>query len=324
MVSFSDGGAPLSRLVLGTAQFGLPYGVANAKGQPSYAEVVEILSCALEGGVTVLDTAPGYGQSEEVLGRALAELSAADSVTVVSKISPLAPNLTPVLADELVEASVANSLRRLRLEVLPVCLFHREENYCYVESLLKLQQRGLVRQIGASTMLPQPAREIVEAGVQAVQIPASLLDWRFQRAGVLRAATQRQTTVFVRSIYLQGLLLMPESQIPADLTKVVSIRRQLENRARDAGMTMAELAARTILTLEGVAGIVVGVETVEQMKSNLELFARGPLEQDLVENIKSLVPALPDEVLMPNLWAKRMADTVPVGSRASAHRQNDS
>ena len=65
----------LSRLALGTVQFGLPYGVANRSGQPPFKVARDILACAIEVGVTVLETAEGYGESEAVLGRALADLT---------------------------------------------------------------------------------------------------------------------------------------------------------------------------------------------------------------------------------------------------------
>ena len=81
----------LSRLMLGTVQFGLPYGVANRTGQPSYAEVRAIMTAAIDGGVNCFDTAAAYGGSEEVLGRALQELGAADRVVVVTKVRSLTP-----------------------------------------------------------------------------------------------------------------------------------------------------------------------------------------------------------------------------------------
>jgi aryl-alcohol dehydrogenase-like predicted oxidoreductase len=76
----------LSRLMLGTVQFGLSYGIASRSGEPSYETARNILACAYDGGVNCLDTAPGYGISEEILGKAMAELGIADRVVVVSKV----------------------------------------------------------------------------------------------------------------------------------------------------------------------------------------------------------------------------------------------
>ncbi|MCC7355482.1 MAG: aldo/keto reductase, partial [Anaerolineae bacterium] len=155
----------LSRLMLGTVQFGLNYGIANKSGQPSYREARAILACAYEGGVNCLDTAAGYGTSEEVLGQALVELGIADKMVVVTKIGLIADNLEPDTIDAIVEESVTRSLKRLRLEVLPICLFHIETNFCYAESLLKLKERGLVRHVGSSCMTPEATTSIVNSGL---------------------------------------------------------------------------------------------------------------------------------------------------------------
>ena len=81
--------------MLGTVQLGLPYGIANRTGQPSYEEARAILVCAFEGDVNCLDTAAIYGTSEEVIGRALAELGIADKVTIVSKVRIWRTGWTP-------------------------------------------------------------------------------------------------------------------------------------------------------------------------------------------------------------------------------------
>ena len=298
------GDLALSRLMLGTVQFGMEYGIANRTGQPSYETAREIIACAYEGGVTCLDTAASYGSSEEVLGRALAELGIADEMVVVTKIRPLEdPSLSARAATEKIEASVIASLRALRLDALPICLFHREEDFQYAECLLRLREQGLVRHIGASVMTPEAAASIIGSGIaEAMQLPTSLLDQRYLRRGVFADAREHGALLFVRSIYLQGLLLMQEQDIPPQLAEVIPVRRKLAALAEQASITLAELAARYVLGLDGVTCAVVGVETVAQMRQNLALFAKGPLDPTLVQAIGDAVPALPDRVLMPNRW----------------------
>ena len=298
------GDLPLSRLMLGTVQFGMEYGIANRTGQPSYETARDIIGCAYEGGVTCIDTAASYGSSEEVLGRALAELGIADEMVVVTKIRPLDDfSLSVRAATEKIEASVTSSLRALRLDALPICLFHREEDFRYAECLLRLREQGLVRHIGASVMTPEAAASIIgSGGAEAVQLPTSLLDQRYLRRGVFADARERGVLLFVRSIYLQGLLLMPEQDIPPQLAEVIPVSRELAALAEEAGITLAELAARYVLGLDGVTCAVVGVETVAQMQQNLALFAKGPLDSALVQAVGDAAPALPDRVLMPNRW----------------------
>ena len=153
--------------MLGTVQFGMPYGVANRTGQPTYRDVLAIVAAAVEGGINCFDTAAAYGTSEEVLGRALHELRIADRVVVVTKVRPLrgAELADGVLASRAIEQSVADSRRRLQLDCLPVVLFHREADAAYSEVLDRLQAQGWLRYAGVSCdNRPGPASTFVAAG----------------------------------------------------------------------------------------------------------------------------------------------------------------
>ncbi|MSU47281.1 MAG: aldo/keto reductase [Lacunisphaera sp.] len=304
----------LSTLILGTVQFGLNYGIANKSGQPSYRTVLDILAAAHEGGVNCFDTAVIYGNSEEVLGKALAELGLKDKFIAITKVRHMDDDFSSSqAADEFVEESVTGSLRRLGLDVLPICLFHAEGNFRYVESLLKLKDKGLVRHIGSSVNTPEATASIIASGcAEALQIPTSILDHRFTRGGIFRDAKQHGIAIFVRSVYLQGLALMAEEEIPEDIGAVIPVRRKLQELASEAGMVMEELAARYVLSLPGFTCAVVGIETVQQVRHNTSLFAKKPLEPALVQAIEEIVTDLPDNILKPGMWSKRMADVKPI------------
>lgn len=307
--SASEPAAGFSRLMLGTVQFGLPYGVANRAGQPAYADVVAIVAAAIAGGVTCFDTAAAYGTSEEVLGKALRELRAANRVAVVTKTQPLAPDelASPARAARAIEASVEASRCRLGLDCLPLVLFHRETDAIHLDALLALRDRGWLRAAGVSCdNRPGPAAELAtRAGVAALQVPANVLDPRHWQGGSFAAAARRGVAVFVRSVYLQGLLLMPEADIPEPLRPVVPARRALEALAAEAGISVAELAARFMLGLEGVTSLVMGVDTVSQLEHNLALVGRGPLDPALAAAVTAAIPSLPEVVVSPPLWPKR-------------------
>lgn len=298
----------LSRLMLGTAQFGKPYGVANRAGQLGMAEVRAIVAAALEGGVNCFDTAADYGPSEDLLGRALAELGAAESAVVVTKIEPLGDEAraSPAAAAEAIERSVEASRRRLRMDCLPVVLFHREADAAHGDVLRRLAERGWLRQAGVSCEnRPGPAAEIVSDGrFAAVQLPGNVLDRRQRRSGVLASAAERGVAVFLRSVYLQGLLVMPEAEIPAALQAIAPVRRRLETIAGEAGLSIAELALRAMLSEECVTCILTGVETVEQVRENLQMFDRGPLPGDLLAAVEAAVPELPEALITPALWPR--------------------
>jgi len=297
----------LSRLMLGTVQFGLPYGVANRTGQPSYAAVRAIVAAAIDGGVNCFDTAAAYGGSEEVLGRALQELGVADRVVVVTKVRALTPAelADDALAARAIQESVAESRRRLRLDCLPLVLFHREADAVYLSVLERLKAKGWLRHTGVSCdCRPGPAAKFVADDIaSALQLSGNVLDRRHQRSGVFREAATRGVAVFIRSVYLQGLLVMPEEAIPPTLQEVVPVRRRLATLASAAGLTLAELAVRYMLAQDGITSVLTGVETVAQIRENIALFDRGPLSPDLLTAIDGAVPDLPEPILTPPLWS---------------------
>lgn len=303
----------LSRLMLGTVQFGMPYGVANRTGQPTEGDVREIVAAAFDGGVNCFDTAAAYGTSEEVLGRVLSDLRLTDRVVVVTKVRALTPDEAsdPRLAARAITDSVETSRQRLGIETLPVVLFHREPDAAQADALRQLRDRGWVRYVGVSCdNVAGPARAFAESGeFDALQIPANVLDRRHSRSGLLETVAARDVALFVRSVYLQGLLVMPEPAIPPHLQEVLPVRRALERLAQEAGMSLAELCLRAMLSLPGVTSLLTGVETVAQVRDNLALFDRGPLAADLLTRISATVPDLPASLLTPWQWPSRLANT---------------
>ena len=300
MTSAVASGLNFPRFSLGTAQFGIPsYGIANRVGQPPYAVLREIVKRAFESGAAGLDTAAEYGESESLLGRILEELELKQTAFVCSKISHL-----EVTEDgSFVRKSVIRSLRRLRLETLPLCLLHRAKHLGYADALMSLKKEGLIQHAGVSVYTPEQAIQAIETpGIDAIQHPLSLLDQRFERSGVLRRAKSKGIAIFVRSVYLQGLLLLPEERIPERLAGVKPVRRRLERSAEALGMSLPELALRFAASLKGVTGVVVGLETLEQLESNLAILAKGNLEEETMKEISTVVPDLPDAILLPNLW----------------------
>jgi len=296
---------------VGTVQFGLPYGVANRTGQPSLKQVCEILACAVENGATTLETAAAYGESESVLGRALCELGAQDRVTIVSKVRHLktmALEHTPENIERWIRNSVVSSLERLGIDSLPVCLFHDTVDVAHMEVLLALKGEGLVQHVGVSVTKPdQMERVLSTPGVEAIQVPMNMLDQRIQRSGDLARAADAGLAVFVRSIYLQGLLIMPQEEIDPVLHQVLPGRQALQGIAGDAGLTMPEMALRYGLSLPGVTSVLTGVETVEQMEANAKIAASGPLPPEVVQEIDGVVPDLSDTIILSRwLWPGAM------------------
>lgn len=288
-----------SRLMLGTVQFGLEYGIANTAGKPSLDTVCEIIKTSYDGGVTALDTAAAYGTSESVLGDALDRLGLRGAMTVVSKIPPVTA-ATDAEAERFIEETLRESLRRLRLDRLDACLLHREDDLRYLPLLEKMVAKGLTGGAGVSL---DSDRYFREAGAASyIQLPQNALDRRFEPFWPV--VEKNKITVFARSVYLQGLLLMPEERIKPGLQALVPWRRKLESLGREAGLSMAELCMRYVLSNPAVASALTGVDTPEQMRDNLRLAAAGPLPEELAAEIRACVPMLPEALIRPALWSR--------------------
>ncbi len=277
-----------SPLMLGTVQFGLNYGVANTHGKPSFDTVKTILKTAANSNITALDTAASYGESEEVLGKALTELGLKDKMSVVSKVPPVPEGCDPA---EFIENSVRNSLRRLQIPVIPVVLFHRESDYRYLPEMRSLIGKGLILEAGVS-LDSQPYSHV--AGLaEYIQLPCNVMDHRFDDA-----IRNCRGHIFIRSVYLQGMLLMPEEKI---LPGLVPHRRKLES----FGIPLNELCMRYLLSLPGNKSILTGVDTPEQLQENVRLAALGPLPDDLMKAVFGSVPLLEESLIRPGLWKKK-------------------
>ena len=276
-----------SRLLLGTVQFGLNYGIANTEGKPSFERVKAILKTALDNGITALDTAAAYGDSEEVLGRALAELGIAQKMTVISKVPPLPENCD---AEEFVTNSVTTSLKRLRLPELPLVLFHNELDWAYREALGSLVRKGLIRHAGVS--LDSAACASTADDAPYVQIPCNLFDHRFDE----KIRNHPNGHIFIRSVYLQGLAVMPKEKIP--FPELRAYREKLEV----FGVPMPELCMRYLLSFPGNTSVLTGVDTPEQLLENCRLAEKGPLPQELLQKVIDTVPLLPESLIRPKLW----------------------
>ena len=296
-----------SKLMLGTVQFGLNYGIANTAGKPSYETARDIIQAAYESGVNCLDTAAGYGDSEAVLGRALAELKLKDKMQVISKVPGITQqNLSESAAERFIVESVENSLARLGVKRLAACLFHVEQDIRYIGILQKLERKGLIGGAGISLDTNHYCDDVIAAGIKYVQLPYNILDKRFDSFFPL--AQQNGIAVFTRSVYLQGLLLMPEDRIRESLLEVIPIRCRLACLAVEAGMDMSELCMRFVLSNPAITSILTGVDNVEQLRQNLQLMKKGPLPAALYQAVKTAIPLLDEKIIRPSLWNKTQPD----------------
>ena len=175
-------------IALGTAQWGMAYGIANRTGQATASDVVTMLGMARGAGVDTLDTARAYGSAEAVIGRALDGDAA---FRVVTKLSPTICDQADRVR-EATEASLRASCDALHRSELDIVLLHRpahrtEDGGAAWDALRHARDAGSVGAIGVSATSPETALEALDdSEVAVMQVAASLLDRRLQVAGLVR------------------------------------------------------------------------------------------------------------------------------------------
>lgn len=264
-------------LGLGTVQFGLDYGVSNSSGRTLEPEVRRILDLAAASGVRVLDTAAAYGASEAVLGRCLPREGA---FRVITKTAPLRQARGTAEAARLVREGFANSLQRLGRPRVSGLLAHHaadllgpggEEIWAALE---ELRARGLAEKIGLSIYAgAEIDAALARFDIDLVQVPASVLDQRLVAGGQLARLAARGVEVHVRSVFLQGLLLLDPAAAPAYFEPVRARLAAWRDFLDSRGLSPAQGALAFARSLAGVGVVLVGVENAAQLAANAADFA---------------------------------------------------
>ena len=303
-----------AELVLGCVQLGLAYGIANRTGKPSHEAALALVQRAADSGIAQFDTARAYGDSEKRLGEALA----GRDVLTLTKLSPLgelaadAPRESVRAAvDESIEQSCA-ALRRDRLSCL---LLHRASHRtdyggAIWQRLLEHLRDGRVEKLGVSVQSPEEALAALEcAEVRHIQMPFNILDWRWREAGVIAACAKRpDVTVHARSVFLQGLLAAGDPALWPQLDEVDPVRvlQVLGGLVCEFGReSLADLCLAYARGQDFIDGVVVGLETEEQLDLDLHLAAKRPLSPGECTLVEARMPRLPGQLLNPALWPKR-------------------
>jgi aryl-alcohol dehydrogenase-like predicted oxidoreductase len=297
----------VSRLVLGTAQLGMSYGIANKSGKPNFGTALSIIGSAYESGLTEFDTAQAYGESESVLGRIFQELGITKYVKVTTK---LAPGLSP-LNGSLLRRSVEESLEKLKIDQLEGFLLHREDMIDILDddladALRGLLQNGYVRNLGISVYSPKRARQALESDLfQVVHLPASIIDRRFSVAGIFSMAETLDKRIYIRSVFLQGLILMDSSDIPHELTSVKPVLEDLDRIAACYGLTRQAIALMYLRDRFEKTKVIFGVEVLEQVKHNMKCW-RDETPPGLIEDLENVIPEMDGSILDPSRWFHRL------------------
>ncbi len=287
-----------SRLALGTAQFGTSYGVANTLGQVSGEEIALVLGHAWSAGIDTLDTAIEYGESERRLGKA-----GVGGWHIVSKLPEIPKACTDV--GSWVQDSVVESIGKLKVTKLHGLLLHRPQQLLSTQgeelykALVAVQEKGKVEKIGVSIYSPDELDALwPHYSFDLVQAPFNILDRRLITSGWLARLHQAGTEVHIRSVFLQGLLLMDETNRPEKFNRWQSLWDDWRSWLIDHESTPLQTCLSFAQLQPEISRIVIGVDSLQQLK---EIIAVSQLDSiGFPENLECMDKAL----VNPAEWEK--------------------
>jgi aryl-alcohol dehydrogenase-like predicted oxidoreductase len=290
----------ISKLGLGTAQWGMKYGIANSTGKPSIEEVGDILNSASLNGITLLDTASAYGDAEYVIG----VTRAAKNFSIVTKILSLDKNDAPIDC----QSSIDISLKKINTERIFGLLIHDANVLCSSNAdrvwseLLDLKKRGTVDKIGISVYYPHQLETILDNfPIDIVQLPFSIYDQRFLQRGLFKKLHDLRVEVHIRSIFLQGILLCPSTKIPKHLNSIRTHHDNFLSIVDSLRLTPLQAALGFCLAQPLVDRVIVGCESVIQLNEIIR--SSLSVNPELIKNFSQLFIS-DQSILLPINWPK--------------------
>ena len=267
------------KLVLGTAQFGMNYGINNARGQVMPDEVNDILHKAGQSGVSYIDTASGYGNSEKILGDSFSLHQY--SFRIISKFSP--DGQTP-------KQQYDSSLRRLKVDKLYAFMVHNFPTYIEQpqiwEEFVELKEKGLVEHIGFSLYTLSELDYIIENGLEAdiVQVPYNILDRQFEP--YFPILKEKGIEVHTRSAFLQGLFFKDTNTFKGNITPLARYVKKIQHYCQQNEIQVQDIALGYVLSSQA-DGVLIGVDSLSQLSCNIHSSERSITDKDL-DFIRSL------------------------------------
>lgn len=253
------------KLVLGTASLKEGYGVASSKKSRSLKEIEIFIKTAQQLGINDFDTAPSYGSAEVFLG---SFLDKSTKPKISSKLT-----LTNIKNEEFIRKSVEQSLENLQVSTLETLYLHDESALLRADgqelfsALRRLQSDGLINKLGVSTYSLEVLLDNFTQfpNLDAFQVPENICDRRLLHSSQLSEMYLKNKTLTIRSIFLQGLLLMDPTNIPIQLIDCKGELESLHSFAKSNKLKTLDVCLAYARAITWCDGVLIGAQDVAQL-----------------------------------------------------------
>jgi aryl-alcohol dehydrogenase-like predicted oxidoreductase len=257
-----------TKISLGTVQFGIDYGINSTSGQVKSGEVVDILNYAQHHGINLLDTAPSYGNSEQVLGT-----SNIQNFKIVTKTRHFSQAKISDKDVTLLINDLNQSFQLLKKKSVYGVLVHNASDLFkpgadkIIRQLELLKRQGLISKIGVSVYNYDQLEIILNNfDIDLVQLPFNILDRRLINSGMFRILKNKNVEIHARSVFLQGLLLMDMQNRANKFDRWKDLWKIWHEWLNDNQITALEAAIRYAISIPEISKVLVGVDTKDQLK----------------------------------------------------------
>lgn len=286
-----------SKLILGTVQMGLAYGINNLLGQIDIKETQKILNFCIQNSLETIDTAEAYGDAHKIIGEYHEKSS--NKFKIITKI----PHDIAKLDSITIKAD--QYIKDLRVNSIDTLMFHSFDTYQESKhlknELFELKENEKISKFGVSVYTNQEIEELVEDSfVDVVQLPFNLLDNINLRGEHLKQLKEKNKEVHVRSAFLQGLFF---KDVNSNNPIVNSLKTELNffnQLALDNNISMMELALGYCLAQATIDKVIIGVDSLEQLKNNIRS-TKVKISDDIFSQINSIKITNID-LLNPSKW----------------------
>lgn len=295
----------LSKLCLGTVQFGIDYGIANSTGKVEQEEVNKILEYVISEDINCFDTAKAYGNSESVIGSYLNSRERLDDINIISKIK----SDQILLSYEALRKEIDYSLSKIATEKLFGLLLHDSSALYqwddkFSEYIKRLKFDNLIDNFGVSIYTDEEFKLAIENdSVEIIQIPYSLFDQRAVFKNWFEIAKGKNKLIFIRSVYLQGVILMNSNDVPSSLEKVKPYLSILDIVCKDLNISRNELALSFVNNTAPDSILLFGCDDLSQAKENIHNFNNLiDLDSKVINYLQEEFSSIDEKIYNPTKW----------------------
>ncbi len=266
----------VSKIALGTVQFGLDYGFSKKKSQ---LEVDSILDCASHNGINFIDTAREYGDSEKKIGNYLSRHS--NEFIIATKLKKISETEIKSLSSrDIIYSSIDESLKQLKLQNLHVLQLHQTDEYLvnkeiFWNTISDLKKNRTLGAFGVSVYDTKETLKMAENYgdiIDFFQVPYNIFDRRFETLN--NFLDKHSISLISRSTFLKGIIPCEISELPIELKELKPYKEKLQKKASVLNMNVSELAMLYVYCSKYMSSILLGVNNAIELKSNIDVIKK--------------------------------------------------